>query len=64
MDRVKLKVSFFEIYNEKIYDLLSNGTKKGSGKVKDGLELREEKNGYFSVVDLKRVDVESLDDAY
>ena len=31
---------------------------------KDNLELREEKDGYFSVIDLKNVQCKTIDEAY
>lgn len=56
---VKLSLSFYEIYNEKIVDLLYTDKKK-KNKGKDDLELREEKDGYFSIVDLKRFQVKNI----
>ena len=35
----RLFISFFEVYNERIYDLFS------LKELKDGLEIRENKNG-------------------
>lgn len=58
MDGWKLQLSFYEIYNEKIYDLLAQeGKKRNHSKPREGLELREEKDGYFNVCDLKRLSV-------
>ena len=54
----KLSLSFYEIYNEKIYDLLVDSKKT---QKKEYLELREEKNGNFSVLDLKKVEVNTLE---
>lgn len=42
----KISVSYLEIYNEKILDLLAP-----SGEQKEGLDIREDKNGTFVVVD-------------
>ena len=68
-------MSFFEIYNDKIYDLLRSGNPKESqgeskrsksngGKSKEFLDLREEKDGYFTVADLKKVDISTIEEAY
>jgi len=44
----KLLVSFFEVYNEKLYDLFSSR----DGKEINMLEIRENKNGEISLPDL------------
>ena len=58
-DSYKLYISFFEVYNEKLYDLFS---------VKDGsyincLEIRENKNSEISIPDLISVEINNLDQA-
>ena len=45
----RITISFFEIYNEKIFDLLVNGLKP--------LEIRESKNGEISILGLSAVEV-------
>ena len=54
-------ISFFEIYNEKIYDLLEWNSKKLK---REHLEIREEKDGYFSIVELKKIQVQRKEEAY
>ena len=53
----KLYISFFEVYNEKLYDLFS---------VKDGnfincLEIRENKNNEISIPELISVEINNLE---
>eukprot|EP00347_Sterkiella_histriomuscorum_P008686 403344143 len=83
--KINLYVSFYEIYNEKIYDLLtdikvkqtlSNNQQKrslsrGSQQNKEQakplqphLEIREEKDGQFSIPELKKIHIQSLQEAY
>jgi len=50
-------VSFFEIYNERLFDLLGGPKKKP-------LDIREEKDGFFSVPELRREKVVTLGEAY
>jgi len=89
-----VSISFFEIYNEKIFDLLESTNLKGlasvvkkrshsrgetstnspfgiySGHAKQlrtqmrtSLELREDKDGQFSVAGLRRVEIENVEEA-
>lgn len=49
----QISVSFYEIYNEKIYDLfVGSGIKKANCSTAP-LDVREEKDGSFSVPNLK-----------
>lgn len=51
----KVSVSFFEIYNDKIYDLYNNTLAP--------LDIRESKNGEISIPDLVTVEVYNMEDA-
>ena len=53
----RLFATFFEIYNEKIYDLLVDPKKRRK------LDIREE-SGQFSVPDLKKVELFTKEDAF
>ena len=56
----KLLASFYEIYNDKILDLLNpNESHKASG-----LELRENKNGTNQIYDLASYEIKNLDQAF
>jgi len=57
--RCSLFGSFFEVYNEKVYDLLNPKTSVR----REGLELRESKDGGNKIVDLLKFDIRSVDDA-
>lgn len=48
----RITISFFEIYNEKIFDLLSNQMK--------ALEIRESKSGEITIVGLSAIEVLSM----
>ncbi|KAI0213937.1 Kinesin-like protein KIF20A [Lamellibrachia satsuma] len=56
-------VSFGEIYNEYIYDLLDPVAKKKSAR-RPTLQLREDKNGMPYIKGLKQIHVSSADEAY
>ena len=68
----RLSARFFEIYNEKIFDLLGGACAAqprsrrslSRGRPQAGLELREEKDGSFSVPELRRVELRTLTEAY
>jgi hypothetical protein len=93
-ERDQVSISFFEIYNEKIFDLLESNNLKGLASVvkkrshsrgetstnspfgihsryakqlktqiRTSLELREDKDGQFSVVGLRRVEIENVEEA-
>ncbi|KAL4451062.1 hypothetical protein ABPG74_021384 [Tetrahymena malaccensis] len=53
----RLYISFFEVYNEKIYDLFNGRDQK------DGLEIRESKNGDVQIPDLITVEIQNIDQA-
>ena len=60
-------LSYFQLYNEKIFDLLSphsNPKSIARGGNKLSLDLREEKDGFFKVTDLRKVKAENLKQAY
>jgi len=57
--RCSLLGSFFEVYNEKVFDLLNPKTSVR----REGLELREAKDGANKIVDLLKFDIRSVDDA-
>ena len=74
MDRAYI-VSFYEIYNDKVHDLLkpptfsphnSNGSKEGSGSQmhRDSLDVREKKDGNFMIHNLKKAVVNTRQEAY
>lgn len=48
----RITISFFEVYNEKIYDLLTNNPKP--------LDIREGRNGEISIPGLIFVEVSDL----
>jgi len=59
-------LSFYEIYNDKVHDLLkpptfspqnSNGSKEGNGSqmYRESLDVREKKDGNFMIHNLKKV---------
>ncbi|CDW76981.1 UNKNOWN [Stylonychia lemnae] len=88
--KVTLFVSFYEIYNEKIYDLLCKSNKKQNQNPKDqnksskrsqsrsqigsiikeqpkpqnNLDIREEKDGKFSIPDLIKAQISNIEEAY
>lgn len=77
LDSAQFTMSFFEIYNDKVYDLLkkptfspsntnSVGSKDGSASVtsRESLEVREEKDGNFVVHNLKKVVVNTRQESY
>lgn len=51
----RVYVSFFEIYNEKIYDLYNNTMMP--------LDIRESKNGEISIPDLSNIQVTNMEEA-
>lgn len=51
----RLFISFYEVYNERIYDLF-NGREQ-----RDGLEIRESKSGEVQIPDLITVEIASID---
>ena len=53
----RLYISFFEVYNEKIFDLFSN---KGF-KDMNGLEIRETKNGDVQIPELISFEINNLE---
>ena len=53
----RIYISFFEVYNEKLFDLFS----LKDGKELSPLEIRETKNGEISIPDLISVQVKSLE---
>lgn len=68
-------LSYYEIYNDKVYDLLkppstsppnSNGSKEGNGSQthRESLEVRERKDGNFMIHNLKKVVVNTRQEAY
>jgi len=57
--KCSLMGSFFEVYNEKVYDLLNPKT----STKREGLELRESKDGSNKILDLFQFDIKSVDDA-
>ena len=75
---VTLMISFYEIYNDKLTDLLSQKTKPNvenpfkkrnrslsqNSKTSKRLELREEKDGQFSIPELRKVQVNTKEEAY
>lgn len=48
----RITISFYEIYNEKIFDLLSNQMKS--------LEIRESKSGEIAIIGLSAIEVLSM----
>jgi len=56
-DDYRLFISFFEVYNEKIYDLFNNREQK------DGLEIRESKQGDVQIPDLITVEIQNAEQA-
>ncbi len=60
-------ISFAEIYNENIYDLLEKippVKRKGDRPKRNPLKLAEDKNGSIYVKGLKEIKVNSADEAY
>ncbi|KAM3132281.1 hypothetical protein pb186bvf_015611 [Paramecium bursaria] len=57
-DQCRLFLSFYEVYNEKIYDLFNV---KG---MKDGLDIRENKNGDVNIPELSQIQISDIDTAY
>ena len=58
----KVKISFLELYNEELHDLLDPASMmrdKVTGKPAKELSIREEKSGVISVRGLKEVEVTS-----
>ena len=56
----KVKISFLELYNEELHDLMDPASMmrdRVTGKPLKNLQIREEKNGKVSVWGLKEVDV-------
>lgn len=75
LDGKQYIMSFYEIYNDKVYDLLkpptvsppnSNGSKEGgSGHMhRDSLDVREKKDGNFIIHGLKKVVVNTRQESY
>lgn len=67
-------MSFFEIYNDKVYDLLKTPTfspktsgsagSKDSQSSRESLDVREQKDGNFVVHNLKKVVVNTRQESY
>ncbi|EGR31848.1 kinesin-like protein, putative, partial [Ichthyophthirius multifiliis] len=55
--KYKLFISFYEVYNEKIYDLFNGSNQK------DGLEIREFKNGEVQIPDLIQIQINDINQA-
>ncbi|CAK74723.1 unnamed protein product (macronuclear) [Paramecium tetraurelia] len=55
-DQCRLYLSFYEIYNEKIFDLFNLKSQ--------GLDIRENKNGDVNIPDLSQIRIMDIDTAY
>ena len=74
LDSAQYIMSFFEIYNDKVYDLLKapilspansgSAGSKDSQSSRESLEVREQKDGNFVVHNLKKVVVNTRQESY
>jgi len=54
--KCRLWAAFYEIYNDKIYDLLNTRSRLKKG----GLDFRETPDGYNTIVDLEQLEINSV----